>query len=460
MADTEQELARNTTTSAEKLPDSPAERLEESRAKLVKFGGFAILETTVDGTQNLNPEKKARKKIFLTEAAKQGERAQLKSRLEMLRDLLKETETVADAVQQSQEKAEQAQQLLNANLYRAITASRDLERSYRGVALFFENTEVDKLKNVSFLNADPEQLRDLENTTFIDAVSEELDRNYDRLDLRGNYSLMVVPGYLGSKMAVEKWAKIAHKNKVMLVTDFEHLDAPEDVVELFESANLTGGDGYLSNVMMACNWLVGRGKQAEIGEEEDLFVPPSLALAGKVYTTLMSQVAAGRKHGALNNVQGVRFALKKGEIASLEKAGLVPMVAEYGKVMAFSAKTLFNGDNLGLQTYSVVRVFDYVTKVLIDFLNRRAFENFDYEMQAEIRKQIVTFLDKNTGPGRLIEKFKILRFERDPNQKDRVFLDIHMTPYFPAKSYLIKLDGTKGDDPDSAEWKSAYEQNK
>lgn len=53
------------------------------------------------------------------------------------------------------------------------------------------------------------------------------------------------------------------------------------------------------------------------------------------------------------------------------------MVNEYGKVMAFSAKTLFNGDNLGLQTYSVVRVFDYVTKVLMDFLNRRAFENFN-----------------------------------------------------------------------------------
>lgn len=460
MAETQKDLSTNTAVSAEKSADSPVEQLDNSRAKLIKFGGFAIVETTVDGAQNLNPEKKARKKIFLTESAKKQERAQLKSRLEMLRDLLKETQTVADAVQQSQEKADQAQQLLNVNLHRAITASRDLERAYRGVALFFENTEADKLKNISILNADPEQLRDLENTTFIDAVNEELVNNYDRLDLRNNYSLMVVPGYLGSKMAVEKWAKIAHKNKVMLLTDFEHLDAPEDVVDLFESANLTGGDGYLSNVLMTCNWLVGRGRYVEVGEEEDLFVPPSMALAGKVYTTLMSQVTAGRKHGALNNVQGVRFPLKKSEIASLEKAGLVPMVAEYGKVMAFSAKTLFNGDNLGLQTYSVVRVFDYITKVLIDFLNRRAFENFNTKTQEEIRRQIVRFLDSNTGTGRLIEKFKILRFERDPKQKDRVFLDIHMTPYFPAKSYLIKLDGTKGDDPDSAEWKSEYEQNK
>ena len=37
---------------------------------------------------------------------------------------------------------------------------------------------------------------------------------------------------------------------------------------------------YRSNVMMACNWLVGRGKYQEVGEDEDLYVPPA-ALAGK-----------------------------------------------------------------------------------------------------------------------------------------------------------------------------------
>jgi hypothetical protein len=212
--------------------------------------------------------------------------------------------------------------------------------------------------------------------------------------------------------------------------------------------------------MMTCNWLVGRGKQQDVGEEEDLFVPPSTALAGKVYSTLMSQVAAGRKHGALNEIDGVKFPLKKSEIAQLEKLGLVPMVNEYGKVMPFSAKTLFNGDNIGLQTYSVVRVFDYVIKVLIDFLNRRAFENFNVNTRMDLQKQIVKFLDSITGPGKLIEKFKVIRFEQDPKQKDRIFLDIHMTPYFPAKNFLIKLDGHKGDDPDSAEWQAEYEQNK
>ncbi|HNA33599.1 MAG TPA: type VI secretion system contractile sheath protein TssC, partial [Flavobacteriales bacterium] len=230
------------------------------------------------------------------------------------------------------------------------------------------------------------------------------------------------------------------------------------VMELFQSANLSGGDVYKSNVVMGANWLIGRPKDAAFGEEDHLYVPPAGALAGKIYNTLMSQVTAGKKHGSLNEVDAVAFDLRKSEIAAMEKMGLVPMVNEYGKVMAFSAKTLFNGDNIGLQTYSVVRTFDYISKVLQDFLNRRAFENFNAKTQREIRAQIVKFLDGICGPGKLIEKFKILRFEQDPNQKDRIFLDIHMTPYFPAKNYVFKLDGQKGDDPDSAEWQTEYAQ--
>jgi hypothetical protein len=450
----------------EKDLKQPAERekikelsVEQSSSGLVKYGGFGIVETTIDGAQNLNPEKKARKKIFLTEDSKKEERIALKKRLLLIQELLNSSESVSSLIEDAQKKADGIESLLNKNLKNALDSTRELERSYRSVNNFFKNTEQDKAKGVYFMNASMEQLTDLDNTVFIDAVSEELTQNYDRLDLRDNYSILAIPGYLGSKKVVDKWARIAYKNKVMLVTDFEHLDGPDDVIDLFESADLTGGDAYLSNVMMTCNWLVGRGKQQDVGEEDDLFVPPSTALAGKVFNTLMSQVAAGRKYGALNEIDGVKFQLKKSEIAQLEKIGLVPMVNEYGKVMPFSAKTLFKGDNLGLQTYSVVRVFDYVTKVLIDFLNRRAFENFNVNTRMDLQKQIVKFLDSITGPGKLIEKFKVLRFEQDPKQKDRIFLDIHMTPYFPAKNFLIKLDGQKGDDPDSAEWQAEYAQN-
>ncbi|ATA78548.1 MAG: DUF5458 family protein [Capnocytophaga sp.] len=446
----------NTASQAQESVKKSPISLEKSLDKLVRYGGFDLLEASIENVQNVNPDRNARRKIFLTESSKQKERDTLKKTLELWASVLKQSDSLVEMVAHCEDQQKSAEELLSKNLYNAVEATRELETNYRTIALFYKNTEEDKIKNVTVMNASLEQLKDLDNTRFIDTIHAELSDNYDRLDLRNNYGLLVIPGYLGSNMVVEKWAKIAHENKVMLVTDFEHLDEPDDVMEMFDEANLTGGDVYRANVLMTCNWLVGRGRFNEIGETTDLFVPPSAALAGKIYKTLMSQVTAGKKFGGINEVEGVRFDLKKSEIANLESLGLIPMVNEYGKVMAFSGKTLFNGDNLGLQTYSVVRVFDYVTKVLMDFLNRRAFENFTATTRKDIMNQIVQFLDSITGPKNLIENFEIRRFEQDPKQKDRIYLDIHMKPYFPAKNFLIKMDGHKG--TDANEWDTEYEQ--
>lgn len=430
--------------------------IDESLRKLVKAGGFDFLEAVIDGLQNLNPDRKARKKIFLTEEDKQYERKALLKKIRLWQEVVESSDSVAHLLENVQARTDTVDANLRKNIGHALDATRDLEQAYRSLHLFYKNTESDKLNNVVVLNASMDQLTDLDNPRFIEFVADELKHHYDRLDLRENYSLLVVPGYLGSNKVVERWAKIAHNNKVMLVTDFANLDQPDDVIDLFSSANLTGGDTYRSNVIMTCNWLVGRGKVDEAGEKDNLYVPGSAALGGKMYYTLMSQVTAGKKHGGMNETDAVRFDLKKSEIAHLERLGLVPMVYEYGKVMAFSAKTLFSGDNIGLQTYSVVRVFDYVTKVLFDFLNRRAFENWNSKTEQNLRSQIVQFLDGIQGPDRLIERFKITRFERDEVQKDRIHLDIHITPYFPAKSFVVKLDGRKGEEDETTTWTTEY----
>ena len=425
---------------------------------LKEFGGFAFLENLIDGYSNLNPARKARRNIFLTDEQWSSERKNLINRLSVWLDLLKNSSNVEQMRDAANSKAEQMEQLLNFNLKKSLDRVKELERSYRSVALFYKNTESPKVKNISIVNADISQLKDLDNTLFIDHISSELDRNYDRLDLRNNYSILVVPGYLGSNAVLDKWSKIAYKNKVMLVTDFADLESADDVIDIFFNANHSGGDVYKSNTLMTCNWLLGREMNARVGEDEHLYVPGSSALAGKIYNTLMAQVVAGKKFGSINEVESVRFDLKKTEISELEKIGLIPMVNEYSKVMAFSGKTLFNGDNLGLQTYSVVRVFDYIAKVLIDFLNRRAFENFSSKTEDDLRRQIVKFLDSIQGPTRLIEKFKVIRIQQDKKQKDRVWLDIHITPYFPSKSFVIQLEGRKGEGEEEAVWESQYQQ--
>jgi hypothetical protein len=163
--------------------DKPQEVLEQNINALTIVGGFDLLEMMIDGVQNVNPERKARKKIFLSESNKKDEREELKRKLEIWAEVLSSPGSLSDMVEKCDEQAEIAEAVLKSNLKETINEVKDLERSYRSVALFFKNTEMDKLKNVSFMNASSEQVKDLDNTRFFDKVYAELKANYDRLDL-------------------------------------------------------------------------------------------------------------------------------------------------------------------------------------------------------------------------------------------------------------------------------------
>ncbi len=84
----------------------------------------------------------------------------------------------------------------------------------------------------------------------------------------------------------------------MLVTDFGNFDTPDDVMEMFEAANLTGGEKYRSNVIMTCNWIRGRDKVGEVGENEALYVPA--AVCGK---NIWNADVAGRRRQEVRQYQ-------------------------------------------------------------------------------------------------------------------------------------------------------------
>jgi hypothetical protein len=197
-----------------------------------------------------------------------------------------------------------------------------------------------------------------------------------------------------------------------------------------------------------------------VGETDSLAIPPSAALAGKIYNPSIpiSQPVAGKEYGTLEMADSVRFKLLQEHIGQLDQRGLVPMVKEFGGVMAYSARTLFNGSDIGLKTYSVVMVFDWVGKVVTDFLNRAAFQNANAKMLQDYRTQIVNFLNSIKGNGKLIKNFAVKKFEIDPTQKDRILVHIVLDPYFPAKSFAIKMDGTSGEGVDNYVWNTSVEE--
>ncbi len=429
------------------------QKVKDTSQKLDRFGGFKFLETIVEGSSGMNPERRARKRIFVTEDTRKPDRKALLKRIEMWKEVLTKSDNIGDMVEFCMEESEKSDALYKKNLKVAIEKGRKLEQSYRTVDSFYKNSGKDKVNNITIVNASDEQARDLSDPRFIQYVSDELKDSFEKLNLKKSYGLLVIPGFLGKTSVLDKWARIAFENKTMLVTDYRHMDDASEIMEEFDNDELTGFDDNRGNVIMTCNYIKSRPSMDEIGEEDHLYIPPSAALAGRMHDTSIAQVCAGYSYGKLYETDQVCFDMRTNQLADLQELGLIPMIKSDGQVMAFSSKTLFTGDNVGKQVYSVVRVFDWFTKVMIDYLNKEVFKNISKDMLKQIRSQIVKFYNKNKGHGRLIEDFEILDIVQDPNQKDRVIVNVHIIPYFPAKNMVIKLSGIKADNSEGYKWK-------
>ena len=90
--------------------------LDAAITKLAKAGGFGFMEATVEGIQNLNPERKARKQIFLTDPEKKKEREALQKRMELWLRLLQEGGDLSQMIATGEQKATQAGKVLQQNL--------------------------------------------------------------------------------------------------------------------------------------------------------------------------------------------------------------------------------------------------------------------------------------------------------------------------------------------------------
>lgn len=108
---------------------------------LAKFGGFNVLESSVDGIQNLNPERKARRNIYLTSNEKAAERKELAKSIEMWVEMLKSGKSITEMIDACQKKSAAVSDLLSQNQLKAVEEVKQLEKSYRTVMLFYKNTD-------------------------------------------------------------------------------------------------------------------------------------------------------------------------------------------------------------------------------------------------------------------------------------------------------------------------------
>lgn len=422
---------------------NPTELLQSSLSGLDKFGGFQLLKGLIKGVENMDPRRKAVKNVFLSDAAYEDARKRLQNELSLWVDILEAGgNDPMEIIDSCKSECEKAERNLSENLFCIHDEIKNLEVTYRSLDSFFANAGQGKVDCITLMNVNKEELGDHDSEDTL-AIRDELEKYFDRLNLKNNYSMMVVPGYLGDADTVRMWAQTAYRNKVIMVTDFKDSMNFEMLKEELDDASLQGTDPYLGNIVMTANYILGRKKSELAGEDDDLYIPASGALAGRMSNTediVIAQAAAGKRYGTLDNVKGARMDLRKSEIAALIDQGVIPMVEEDGRTMAFSNHTLYNGASKGLQEYSIVRVFDWIGKVFQNYCNDHAMEIWTPQIKSEITSDIHNFLSDYKGPGGIIEKYTNLKIDQDPKTKD-ITINVEITPFFAAQNFFIELTG-------------------
>ena len=137
--------------------------------------GFDFLSNIIEGIENMNPDKKARKKIFLTENTRKQDRKDLKNRLKLWVEILSTEKDLYSMVESCEKDFEESKKLYEENLAHAVEDVKDLEQAYRTIYLFYRNTEESKTNYISIMNASLEQLTDPNTIGFANTIEAELN---------------------------------------------------------------------------------------------------------------------------------------------------------------------------------------------------------------------------------------------------------------------------------------------
>ena len=426
------------------LPSQKSVSLSDCLDDLSAYGGLRFIKMLIHGTENFDPRKKAVHDIFVSDPFYKVERKRLAKTLDVWIEML-ENKDLSDADLASSHCSQlcsNVEKSISDNLFTVRESIKELETAYRVLDSFFANTESTKVDFLNLMNVNKAELQELDSRSS-KAVAKELHDRYDTLNLRESYSLFVVPGFLGNSQQIQDWAEVAHANKALMITDFEDSLTYEDLVFRLNRPALQDSGRGNSSVVVTCNYILGRRKSELSGEEEDLYIPASGAIAGRmtdVNNISISQGVAGRKFGLLNRVPTVRFDLLKSELTKLIDMGVVPLIEIDGQVMAFSNRTPYDGSMQELQEYPVVRVFDWVSKVIMQFCNDEAFVIWDASVRSEMTDNLQRFLDKYKGPGKLYENYIIKGINQDPQTKN-ILVQVELKPFFAARNFLIELTG-------------------
>jgi hypothetical protein len=337
---------------AEAAPaEAPAEAAEvvsdEEFASILgdTFGDFGKLKSLlpsfktadgdlVRGVEWLDPKKDFQRKEFLTKKDFAKQRKLLAQRLKIWIDGLSKSDNPDEIRKSLNEKSTKLETNLEKNMKKVHRASHDLEITYRAIDKFFTNAqqEPDEKINAWFANASAEELTNPDDKEKFEELSKSVADLFREWDISEAFSMCVVPGYLGSVENIDNFTRqLGFPNKVQVLTDLPNFEQFEEVMDMLDDpsyANLAGIDAYKQYVSIFANYVMAR--QSNEYEDDDMWIPPSAAVAGKMYqgdlTVGMQQPMAGFKYGKVNDAKYLRFKANQPDASKINEKGVNPLV--------------------------------------------------------------------------------------------------------------------------------------
>jgi hypothetical protein len=400
----------------------------------------------VRGVEWLDPKKDFQRKDFLSKPDFAKQRKLLVHRLKIWMDFLSRSGSLDDIRKNLNEEAAKLETNLEKNMRKVHKASREMETTYRAVDKFFANAqqEPDEKVNAYFANISAEELTNPNDKEKFENLTKAIAELYREWSIKECFAMCVVPGYLGSVENIDTFGRqLGFPNKVHILTDLPNFEKFEEVMDMLEDpsyANLMGIDNYKQYVSVFANYLMARN--ANQYEDEDMWTPPSAAVAGKMYQgdTIvgMQQPMAGFKYGKISDAKYLRFKANQPDASKINEKGVNPLVSFEGTAVAMGAATLFSKETFNV--YSIRRTYDYVYKTMRNYLNKQTFTVIDQKFIDAMRKDIDKFMKAITGGDNILQDYKVDIFaDEEMRKRQEIDVKVSLNPKYPARTFNIEF---------------------
>jgi hypothetical protein len=374
-----------------------------------------------------------------------------------LENLLSVDDTYEQTVKKLQEQVDKAEAIRDELLEKLFAQIRPIERSYRQIQLFFENSKVmdgkvRKPVELYVLNADAKAMKDVFSMN-IAAVENFVRKRNDNFNFRDDICNLVVPGMIPQPVR-EKFEDIANMWGMLLITDVDD----EKSFRNLERNFLPGGkyefmkrpeDRAAADVVCS-GYLMARQKhwfEKTIESGDDLYVPPSLVFAGAVARADdgqgMAQGPVGSRFGQIVGVEKVRFEPLIGEMEHLSmERQLIPIIRDADNHLCFfGCRTQAEDPNGVLKFFTSYRILRYLERCCRHYLLQVAGQVLTRDfMEESIEKPLKRLLDEQVEQGTILGYD--LFVDKDSNKRMQGICDISLNvmPTGPAETFVLKID--------------------